>query len=110
MYLHRKIILDDDKDFIEYRSGMGRTVEILDIAVGSARRKGRGRLLVNRLLEELRDAAPTTSTVYAITRISNAIACQFYEALGFRLLGRLHYFYRDGNDLKEHALVYGLDI
>lgn len=107
---HHLITLDDYRDFLVYRQGMGRTVEIYDICVETDRRKGKGRKLIKRLLENLKDAYPDTSMVYAVTRIGNTIAHQFYEALGFRLLGRLHYFYRDSGDQLEHALVYGLDV
>lgn len=96
----------DDRDRLEWREGHGRTVEIFDIVVGSERRKGRGRALIQLLLQQV---PGDTAMVYAITRLSNAIAHQFYEACGFRIVGRLHYFYRDAGQY-EHALVYGLDL
>lgn len=100
----------DAKDYLVWRVGYGRTVEIEDIAVGSERRRGIGRKLVEKLLLAV---PPDTAMVYALTRAGNTIAHQFYEALGFRIVGRLHYFYRDvnekGNGSLEHAIVYGLD-
>ncbi len=91
---------------LTWRIGPGRTVEIVNIVVTGNRRSGIGRSMVNLLLQEI---PRTTSMVYAQTRISNTIAHQFYEGCGFRLIGRLHYFYRDA-DGAEHALVYGLDL
>ena len=100
--IHR-ITLDDPGDYLDYRLGMGDSVEIYDIAIHSERRRGRGRQLVNLMLENVRANYPTTRQVFAITRISNTIAHEFYEALGFNIIGRLHYFYVD-----EHALMYGI--
>lgn len=102
--------LNDGKDFVVWRLGMGRTAEILDIQVSSERRKGVGRELVELAVRTIRGNAPDVAIVYAITRLKNTIAHQFYEALGFRLVGRLHYFYRNSGDKSEHALVYGLDL
>lgn len=94
--------------FLVWRLGSGaRAIEIFDIAVTSERRKGVGRDLVRKLLKNVPN---NTSLVYAITRIGNTVAQQFYEGIGFRLLGRLHNFYRDGAAEIESALVYGLDI
>ena len=75
--------------------------------VGTVRREGRGRQLIEKLLKEV---PSDTSLIFAITRISNVVAQQFYEANGFRLVGRLHDFYREGNDGTESALMYGLDV
>ena len=102
-----RLTLEDYRDFIDWRPGSGRSVEIFDIAVGSARRQGRGRELIRKLLTEI---PKETSLVFAITRIGNTIAQQFYESCGFRLVGRLHNFYRDGANGNEHALMYGLDV
>lgn len=93
------------EDYLVWRVASGRTVEICDIAVLTARRKGQG----TQLLETLRNVVPVdTSLIYAITRWSNTIAQQFYEARGFVILGRLHNFYVDGPADKEHGVVYGL--
>lgn len=103
-----RLILKDERDFIDWRLGSGRTVEIFDIAVNSVRREGKGRQLVEKLKMEI---PKDTSLIFAITRISNEIAQQFYEANGFRIVGRLHRFYQDGpGGGDESALMYGLDI
>lgn len=91
-----------------YRHGAGRTWEILDIVVTQHRRMGTGREMIHLLLENARELGERgPAMLYAITRWSNTIAQQFYEALGFRVLGRLHRFY--GED-REDAIVYGLDL
>lgn len=115
-----KIILNNDpRDFLIWREGMGRTVEIYDIAVGSERRMGKGTRLVELLLIELgrKPEAERPTLIYAITRMSNEIAHQFYESFtthdnpnGFRIVARLHRFYRDGGGDVETALMYGLDV
>jgi ribosomal protein S18 acetylase RimI-like enzyme len=102
-----RLILKDPGDFIDWREGSGRTIEIFDIAVNTVRREGKGR----QLLDKLRSAIPTdTSLIFAITRCSNEIAQQFYESNGFRIVGRLHRFYQDGPEGTENALMYGLDV
>lgn len=86
---------------------MGNTLEILDLSVCNIhRRLGRGRWLINQLLLE-----PPIGVflVFAITRISNIIAQEFYESIGFRIVGRLHQFYRNREGY-EHALMYGKDL
>jgi len=105
MNCHHIMLSVDDR--LVWRLGQGRTVEIYDIVVGSDRRKGRGREMVEMLKKRI---PPNTAVIYAITRISNTIAHQFYEALGFRIVGRLHNFYREGGDQTESALMYGLDL
>ena len=105
-----RIVLDEDGlDFLDWRPGSGRSVEIFDIVVNSERRKGHGRKLVEKLLQAIE---PRTSLIFAVTRISNEVAAQFYAAVGFRILGRLHNFYRDGGlpGEVESALVFGLDL
>lgn len=79
----RVIILDDPRDFLVWRKGSGRSVEIFDIAVGSERRKGKGRKLIELLIDRI---CPTLGAkkVFAITSASNFIAQQFYEELRFR--------------------------
>lgn len=102
-----KITLESDGDYLYWRDGSGRSVEILDIAVHSERGKGRGTELFKRLLKEIPQGV---SLIFAITRLSNTIAHQFYEKLGFRIVGRLHHFYQDGPEGTENALMYGLDL
>lgn len=104
-----------EHDYLKWRYGMARTVEIIDIQTGSKRRRGIGRGMISKFLDQLvkgTDHPNGITMVYAITRISNTVAHQFYEALGFRIVGRLHYFYREGptESSWEHALMYGLDI
>lgn len=101
-YLHR-IVLNGGADWLEYRNGSGDTVEILDINVGSERRKGVGRLMVNTLLRRLKDE----DFVWAITRINNCIAQEFYEELGFRVVGVLRNFYRRDDQTRVDAIMYG---
>ena len=109
------ITLDNPGDCLIWREGMGRTVEIFDIRVASERRCGRGRELLERLLQIVNPQddcvrGDRPAVIYAFTRMSNTVAHQFYEACGFRILGRLHEFYRDGGGVHEAALVYGLDL
>jgi ribosomal protein S18 acetylase RimI-like enzyme len=101
------IHLDADfRDFLIWRQGSGNTVEIYDIAVGSERRKGRGRALVNKLYEQV----PTgTKLVWAITRSDNFIAQEFYEELQFRVVGILRNFYQDSGKTVD-AILYGRDM
>ena len=100
--------------WLEYRIGSGDTVEILDINVSNtARRQGTGREMVKELLSRL---GKDNLLVYAITRWSNTAAQEFYEAIGFRIVGRLHNFYRQREDMKdgksgfETAVMYGYDV
>jgi ribosomal protein S18 acetylase RimI-like enzyme len=98
-----RIILDGDpRDFLDWREGSGGTVEIFDIAIGSERRTGKGRNLVEKLFA----IVPSAPTVYAITRAGNEIAQQFYEALLFDRVGVLRRFYRDKGRVVD-AVIYG---
>ena len=101
------IFVDDERNQLEWREGRGRTVEIADIVVGTDRRTGIGTRLIRRLLEKV---PQDTALIFAITRISNTVAHLFYEKNGFRIVGRLHEFYRDGGGATESALMYGLDL
>lgn len=65
-------------DFLEWREGMGNTVEIYDIQVNSERGKGIGR----NMFEKLKAMNPGKN-IYAFTRKSNFIAQDFYRALRF---------------------------
>ena len=110
----KTITLGNPKDFLTYREGSGHTVEIFDIGVGTERGQGRGRKLVEMLLEELANRKPRKKggrlpripIVFAITRHTNWIARQFYVGVGFRFVGFLHNFYGEGND----AVMYGIDV
>lgn len=98
-----KIIVDSELDFLKWRLGGDHTVEIFDIQVGSERGEGRGRKMVNQLV---RDVPPDTQLMYAITRTSNLIAREFYEHLGFRVIGMLVDFY-DFQNGQVDAMMYG---
>ena len=91
------------RDWVRYRFAGGNTCEIVDIQVGTERRTGIGRRLVAEVMRAARENGATT--VYAIARTSNEIACHFYEALEFRICGRLHRFYG-----MENALLYVKDL
>ena len=84
---------DDPRDFLEWQSGSGGSVEITEIAVGSERGRGRGRALVAALL----DGQDPSRLIYAITRETNTVAQEFYRALGFKTCGILRGFYDDGD-------------
>lgn len=71
--------IGNNLDYIDWRKASGGTVEIMDIAVNSDRRKGIGRSLVSQLMKCF---APEVR-VWAITRAENIIAQKFYEALQF---------------------------
>lgn len=90
---------DKDKDFLQYRWGSGCTVEITELQVGSERRVGKGRRLVEKLLQRIHGR---THLVYAITRSSNEIAREFYIAVGFEEMVTLKNFYSEGD-----AVIYG---
>ena len=95
------------QDFLKWREGSGRTVELFDIQVGSKRRDGIGRAMVYKLLRELPRG---TNLVWAITRTTNQIAQEFYEDLGFRVVGVLRNFYKDQGLDGVDAIVFGRDI
>lgn len=106
---------EDSHDYLIWRAASGRSVEILDIQVNSDRRKGVGRSLVARLIDTLPKGTGTPGGVtmlWAMTRLSNTLAQQFWEGCNFYLLGRLHRFYHDGPKATEweSALVYGMDL
>jgi ribosomal protein S18 acetylase RimI-like enzyme len=94
---------EDPRDYLRWRKGSGGTVEILDINVESDRRIGRGREMVETLLEEVRKE---THLVFAFTRQSNDIASQFYQALGFVVAAVVPLFYQGENDVERTAVLY----
>lgn len=98
-----RITLDDPRDFLDYRLGSGGTVEIFDIAVGTERRQGKGRTLIERLVQE--HIPRGCKLVWAITRVDNLIAHEFYEKVGFRRIAHLKNFYPEGD-----AFMYGKDV
>jgi len=93
---------NNGRDYLVWRAGSGGTIEIFNIFVLSERRKsGIGR----KMIEELRAKAEKSKKhlIFAITRLSNKNAQQFYEKTGFYLIAELPGFYSD-----ESALMYGL--
>lgn len=102
-----QITIDNDgRDFLIYREGSGRTIEIFDIVVGSKRRQGRGKQLVTCLLESY--MPKSTRRVWAITRATNWVAQQFYEALRFRSVPLRGFYGEDGDTVD--AIMYIRDI
>jgi ribosomal-protein-alanine acetyltransferase len=71
----------------------GQEAEIADLAVSpTARRRGIGRALLDRLLAEL--AATRVEAVFLEVRESNEGARALYESRGFRGIGRRRGYYR----------------
>lgn len=109
-----RIELEYSDDFLIYRQGSGNTIEILDINIGSERRrKGLGRKLVDLLFRD--KLPPETVLVWAITRADNFKAQQFYEKLRFRIVANLRNFYQDTPDRLAHhgtvdAILFGRDV
>lgn len=102
------------KAWLDYRERGDNNVEIEDINVPNEyRERGIGREMVDELRRKM---TVRNLLIFAVTRVSNVPACQFYEALGFRVVGRLHQFYREREDMKDgasgyhHAIMYGLDL
>ncbi len=106
----RFIYLDNStQDFLSYRIGSGlHCVEIFDIQVGSERGVGKGRKLINLLIDRVL-RMNDVHHIYAMTRETNEIARKFYEALGFRLCGSLTDFYWEESN-NETCLVYVKDV
>lgn len=107
------LVLDNDvRDYLHFRRGSGSTIEIFDIQVASERGKGKGRQLITYLVKlapsmhSLWSLSPKVTLIWALTRADNVIAQQFYEAVGFRLMGILTSFY----GVAEDAMMYGREI
>lgn len=100
------IFLEDNRDFLVYREGSGGTIEIVDIVVNSERRKGKGKRLIELLMEKVQRKYPPETVVWAITRAENLIAQQFYEKLGFSVTGVLRRFYSYESRTVD-AIMYG---
>lgn len=95
------------EDWIVWRLGSGDIAEIVDIHVDSEHRQQRiGTRLVEMMIQDL---PSNVRMIYAFTRLSNEIAHQFYESLGFRILGRLHRIYCDST-VGETAIVFGKEL
>ncbi len=100
------IQLNDEKDYIEFRVNKGgNVVEITDIFVGSRRRNGIGRKLIETLTTQLKGFP---YHLYAITRRDNYEARRFYNACGFIQISFVPNFYMDTNDpMKADAIMFG---
>jgi ribosomal-protein-alanine N-acetyltransferase len=71
--------------------------EILNFAVQKVyRRRGIGRLLLEALLNQLRELGATK--VFLEVRESNAAAIAFYRKLGFQNIGRRHAYYQQPDE------------
>ena len=92
--------IGDHVDFLDYEVRPDGNTEIVDIAVNSKRRTGRG----TELVKELIGRRPKTNWVFAITRAENRIAQSFYASLAFQVMAYLRDFYGD----REDAIVYGI--
>lgn len=82
---------EDARDYLVWQARSDGTVEIVDIAVNSERRKGIGRGLVKELYRRM---PVGTRTVYAFSRASNMVAYDFYRELRFRAVP-IPSFYKD---------------
>lgn len=96
-----RISINGGRDFLDWREGSGGTVEIFDIVVNSARRKGYGRALLGILFAHI----PPETHVWAITRSTNDIAINWYEAMKFRVVGVLREFYE--NERGVDGIMFG---
>ena len=101
------IQLNNEKDYLEFRINKGgNVVEITDIFVGSRRRNGVGRQLIDTLAAQLMTRTPYH--LYAITRRDNYEARRFYNACGFSQIAFIPNFYMDTNDpMKADAIMFG---
>jgi len=95
---------ETSQDVVQYRQGSGLSTEIFNIVVSSERGVGKGRRLVEQVKEDVKEQS---KLLYAITRVSNRIALQFYKGIGFRVIARLNEFYRDTN---EDGIMLGIDL
>lgn len=91
------------EDWLVWQDRGDGTVEILDIAVNSGRREGKGRRMLELLFAQV---PPETQTVYAITRADNLIAQRFYEATCFECTAVLRRFYSRAKPQVD-AVMYG---
>jgi ribosomal protein S18 acetylase RimI-like enzyme len=111
----RTITLEDRHNYLTYRCAGGGAVELFEIEVGTTRRTGQGRRLVEAMLMELRTRNKTARAnrfthytlcevhiVYVLTRRDNNIARQFYSALGFTIAADMPDFYGPN----EGAIIY----
>ncbi len=77
--------------------GLARKGHIVSIAVlEEHRRKGLGQGLVEEASQALKNR--NCSEIYLEVRVSNSEAIRLYEKLGFKVVSRLRWYYRDGED------------
>lgn len=82
---------------ILHRFGLARKGHIISIAVlEQHRRKGLGYGLVKEALQALKNK--NCSEAFLEVRVSNSEAIRLYEKLGFKVISRLRWYYRDGED------------
>lgn len=95
-------------DYLEWRYAPGQTAEIVDIKVLSERVRGKGRALVETLVNHLKSkqAAQPVRLLYAFARADNEIARGFYTAIGFIEVVRIPNFYRDSQPARD-AILWG---
>lgn len=89
---------------LEYRLTPGGGCEIVNVEVDNDhRREGIGRKLVEKLIKEVQGYG--VQKLWAITRIENEIAQQWYERLQFHVVGVLRRFYGDAK--QADGIMYG---
>jgi ribosomal-protein-alanine N-acetyltransferase len=67
------------------------------------RRKGLGQGLVEEALQALKNR--NCSEIYLEVRVSNSEAIKLYEKLGLKVVSRLRWYYRDGEDAYMMAMA-----
>lgn len=100
-------LIGDDVDYLYYRHSVADTVEIVELAVTSERRVGRGRAMVEELKNRTRGHC---KSIYVFTRYSNWIAREFYEAIGFKLGAFVRGMYKDGSKEEEDAALFIMEL
>ncbi|MEM3383623.1 MAG: ribosomal protein S18-alanine N-acetyltransferase [Nitrososphaerales archaeon] len=80
-----------------HKFGLARKGHIVSIAVlEQHRRKGLGYGLIKEALKALKNK--NCSEVFLEVRVSNLEAIKLYEKLGFKVISKLRWYYRDGED------------
>ncbi|MEM3437096.1 MAG: ribosomal protein S18-alanine N-acetyltransferase [Nitrososphaerales archaeon] len=80
-----------------HKFGLARKGHIVSLAVlEQHRRKGLGYSLVKEALQALKNK--NCSEVFLEVRVSNLEAIKLYEKLGFKVISKLRWYYRDGED------------
>ncbi|MGQ9719395.1 MAG: ribosomal protein S18-alanine N-acetyltransferase [Nitrososphaerales archaeon] len=82
---------------ILHKFGLARKGHIVSIAVLEQHRgKGLGSSLVEEALKALKNKS--CSEAFLEVRVSNTDAISLYEKMGFKVVSRLQWYYRDGED------------